>query len=220
MLNNLKAKWSKLHDNGEAFDEWFCSAKAEEFMSSATQCVRQRAGLGCPAERFTTNRSEQSNRLIKEFVKNDCGGKKTVDEFSFCVSLSKLVQMPNQEIELAIVGSGELRLKEKLKSLEVTPDKWGKMREDQRKRALEKVHGVTLNQSSSSAVKNVSNVLDSCVEPTVNKIINAGVDWIPKDLLSTMVSKAKLWQATVDKSLPKETIRSSIMFQCSKISHR
>ena len=147
MLNNLKAKWSKLHDNGEAFHEWFCSAKAEEFMTSAIQCVRQRAGLGCPAERFTTNRSEQTNRLIQEFVKNDCGGKKTVDEFSFCVSLSKLVQMQNQEIELAIVGSGELRLKEKFKSLEVTPEKWGKMREDQRKRALEKVHDQILVKS-------------------------------------------------------------------------
>lgn len=98
--------------------------------------------------------------------------------------------MQNQEIELAIVGSGELRLKEKFKSLEVSPEKWGKMREDQRKRALEKVHGVPLDQLSTPAVENITKFLGTSVEPTVSEMINAGVDWIPKELLSTMVNKA------------------------------
>ena len=73
--------------------------------------------------------------------------------------------MQNQEIELAIVGSGELRLKEKFKSLEVSPEKWGKMREDQRKRALEKVHGVPLDQLSTPAVENITMFLGTSVEP-------------------------------------------------------
>ena len=36
----------------------------------------------------------------------------------------------------------------------------------------------------------ISNVLDTCVEPTVKEMINADVDWTPKELLPTMISKA------------------------------
>ena len=81
--------------------------------------------------------------------------------------------MQNQEIELAIVGSGELRLKEKFKPLEVSPEKWGK-------RALEKVHGVPLHQLPTHAVENITKYLGTSVEPTVSKMINAAVDRIPK----------------------------------------
>jgi hypothetical protein len=86
-------------------------------------------------------------------VKKECDGKKNIDEFSFCVALPKLIQMQQQEIELAVVGSGELRLREKFKSLQVMPEKWSKMRVDQRKKALEKIHSVAVDISSTSSVE-------------------------------------------------------------------
>ena len=75
VLVDLKEKWSKLHESGEQFHRWFYRTKAQEFLTSAIKCVRQRAGLGCPPERFTTNRSEQKKRIIQEFVKKEYGGK-------------------------------------------------------------------------------------------------------------------------------------------------
>jgi hypothetical protein len=189
-LQSLETKWSELHENGEVFYAWFCNNKAHEFVASAIQCIRQRAGLGFPPERFTTNRTEQTNRLIQEYVKKECGGKKNIDEFSFCVALSKLIQMQQQEIELAVVGSGELRLREKFKSLQVTPEKWSKMRDDQRKKALEKVHSIAVDISSASPVENVTSFLGTSVDPIVTEILNAGVDWIPQALLETIVSRA------------------------------
>ena len=102
------------------------------------------------------------------------------------------------------VGSGELRLKENFKSLEVSPEKWGKMCEDQRKRALEQVHGVPLGQLSTSAVENITKFLSTLAEPTVSEMINASIDWFRKELLSTMVKQSDVWQAKVEKSLPKE----------------
>ena len=74
--------------------------------------VRQRAGLEFPPERLTTNRSEQTNRSIQEFVRKECNEKKKVDEYSFCVALNKLVTMQKQEIELAIVGKGEYKIRD------------------------------------------------------------------------------------------------------------
>ena len=84
MLQNLEQKWSSIHKDGAAFHKWFEAQKSKEFVMSVINPVRQRAGLGCPPERFTTNRSEQTNRQIQEFVKKDSNGKKSVDEFSFC----------------------------------------------------------------------------------------------------------------------------------------
>ena len=46
MLDNVKERWSNKHDNGAAFYDWFCTRKAKEFLDSAIQSVRQRAGLG------------------------------------------------------------------------------------------------------------------------------------------------------------------------------
>ena len=83
MLHNLKEKWSALHSNREAFHCWFMANKSEEFVTSVIKSVRERAGLGCPPERFTTNRSEQTNWSIQGFVKKEWEGKKKLTNFRF-----------------------------------------------------------------------------------------------------------------------------------------
>ena len=80
--------------------------KSSSLLHSAIAPVRQRASLVFPPERSTTNRSEQTNRSIQEFVRNECNEKKKVDEFFFCVALNKLVNKQMQEIELPIAGKG------------------------------------------------------------------------------------------------------------------
>ena len=108
MLGNLEERWSSTHAKGKAFFTWFQTRKRKEFLNSVIRPVRQRAGLGSPPDRFTTNRSEQTNRSIQEFVKSESKGKK-VDEFTFCVALCKLVNQQEQAIELAILGLGEYK---------------------------------------------------------------------------------------------------------------
>lgn len=90
MLANLDQRWSSMHTNGADFFAWFQSKKRRDFINSVISPVRQRAGLGFPPERFTTNRSEQTNRSIQEFIESEYKGAKKVDEFTFCVALSKL----------------------------------------------------------------------------------------------------------------------------------
>ena len=92
---------------------WFPTRKRKEFLSSVIKPVHQRAGLGPPPNRFTTNWSEQTNRLIQEFVKSQNEGK-NVDKFTFCVAI--LINQQEQAIELAIVGLGEYK-----KHLKVQP---------------------------------------------------------------------------------------------------
>ena len=59
---SLEEKWSSLHQNGKAFHSWFELNKKEDFIRSVISSVRQRAGLGCPPEQFTTNRSRAHQR--------------------------------------------------------------------------------------------------------------------------------------------------------------
>ena len=89
-----------------------------------------------------------------------------------------------------MAGSGEFKIREKFKFIEVSPDKWGSMQDGQRIKALEKVHTVTLEQSSASSVDRISNIFNSREEPLTQELIRGGVDWIPRALLSTMVSQA------------------------------
>ena len=105
-LRQLEEKWSRLHDNGLYFHDWFKNHKSGKFINGVINPVRQRAGLGCPPERFTTNRSEKTNSLLQEFASQDYGKKK--------------------------VGRGEYRLREKFQYLEKLPNDWSKMREEQR----------------------------------------------------------------------------------------
>ena len=191
MLDNVKERWSNKHDNGAAFYDWFCTRKAKEFLDSAIQSVRQRAGLGCPPERFTTNKSEQTNRVIQEFVRNENNGKKNIDEFSFCTALAKLINNQNQEIELAIIGKGEFKFREEFRFLEVSPERWVKMRGDQRRNALEQAHSVPVDHCSRSSREVLTSFVRSGTNPVVNDMIDAGVDWIARDLLSSMVTKAQ-----------------------------
>ena len=77
MLHNLNEKWSMLHKSVAEFHTWFKDKKGKEFAMSVISPVRERAGLGCPPERFTTNRSDQQNhpRIRKKGFerKKECG---------------------------------------------------------------------------------------------------------------------------------------------------
>lgn len=190
MLVNLKQRWSTWNCNGEEFHKWFMERKRLLFLNSVISPVRQRAGLGCPPERFTTNRSEQTNRIIQEFVHKECKEKKSVDEFSFCVALSKLINIQKQEIEMAIVGTGEFRLREKFRFLEVSPERWCRMNEDQKEKALHKLHMVTLEESVSSTINKVTEIVGNEEHPLLIEMVQAGIDWIPRNILSSIIQKA------------------------------
>ena len=141
MLDSVLEKWSILHPNAEHFHSWFKSNKAKQFSESMISSVRQRAGLGCPPEKFTTNRSERTNGVIQDFIKRECG-KDKVDEYTFAKSLEKLIRMQEQELEMAVPGKGEYKLRDQYSHILVDPQRWDKVTDSQRKNALSRIHGI------------------------------------------------------------------------------
>ena len=61
-LGQLEEKWSRLHDKGRHLCAWFKNHKSGEYINCGISPVRQR--VGCPPDRFTTNRSEKTNSLL------------------------------------------------------------------------------------------------------------------------------------------------------------
>ena len=105
MLESLEEKWTAAHSKGKAFHSWFARRKTDNLICSVIRPVQQRAGLGCPPEKFTTNRSERTNGVLEDFVKRDCSTAQ-VDEYTFAKSLEKFVKTQEQEIEITVLDRG------------------------------------------------------------------------------------------------------------------
>ena len=190
LLGSLEDKWTAAHANGKAFHSWFSEKKSEDFIRSVIRPVRQRAGLGCPPAKFTTNRSERTNGVLQDFVKRNCGSAK-VDEYTFVKSLEKLVETQEQEIELAVLDKGEYQLRNEFAHIVISGEEWAKMTNEQRKAALSRIHEINLDNVVPNNVAAINAKLTEDASPVFKQIISAGVDWITSDVLKLVAKKSE-----------------------------
>ena len=189
-LEIFGSKWISMHENGKVFLKWFNEHKRQKFLKSVIASVRERSGLGKPPVKFTTNRCERSNGLIQDFLMRKQGSTGKCDEHSFAIALQELIEMQQREAELAIIGKGEYRLRKKFDHLFVSANDWDKMREDQRKLALQKIHVNEIKDCQSTAVTEATSKLVHETTPLLTDFQQAGIDWIPRDHLVRIITKA------------------------------
>ncbi|XP_070565124.1 uncharacterized protein [Ptychodera flava] len=134
----LGEKWNEMEKNATKnvpplFYSYFIKSKAEKIMTKMIQPVREKAGLGIPAQPYTQNRVESMNKLSKLQGNWDKHDWATVNEQQF-----DLVKMQYEEATKAIYKCGQYRLSEEYRSFEVEPNVWHGMMADQRKKHLKK----------------------------------------------------------------------------------
>ena len=137
----LKLKWDKLENdefqNSKShkadFHSWFRRYKAEDFRQSTLRSLREDVGLGSPPAAFYTNDSESINALLKESL-----GYKKQQWGIFNEKMKNLVQQQQREVEKAIIGYGENKLRPQFSFLAVREEKWFRMSQEQRLRCLQK----------------------------------------------------------------------------------
>ena len=188
-MRSLKGKWQNAHVSGNGFYRWFLQNKAEEFIKCVIRPVRERAGLGSPPERFTTNRSERTNGVIQEFVSQECG-KGKVDEHTFAVTMKKLITMQEKEAELAVIGKGQHKLRDSFNHLFVPAARWSKMTDKQRQLALAKIHTASLGESRRGNIEDVTSALGEQENSFQRLFVEAQIDWLPRDILASITTKA------------------------------
>ena len=134
MLLRLKSRWNEFetpYNSPPFFYNWFvkhCHDNVAQFM---LQGVRTRAGLGSPPSPYYTNEVESKNKLLKEAVQY-----KSSQLPDFIEKMKNLMQEQRKEIERAVIGAGEYRLRDQYKCLAVDASKWYKMTADQRRRKI------------------------------------------------------------------------------------
>lgn len=157
-LDELCNKWNLIVPG---FHEWFLKYKAEDLATSMTQDVRQLAGLGNPPEPFYTNEVESINRLIKRKVNY-----KATQWPDFCRQAKEIVEEQQNEVEKAVIGIGEYRLKPAYRHLEVPVHKWNTMTESQRTTHLCKLHQISMVEAVKKACRSSDSSSKSCSSST------------------------------------------------------
>jgi len=80
--------------------------KAEEFNHSTLRSLREDIGLGSPSKAFYTNDNEAINAKLKE-----CLSYKKHQWCLFNAKMKELAKQQQQEVEKAIIGFGQYRIR-------------------------------------------------------------------------------------------------------------
>ena len=184
--------------------------KAQKVFCSLGASVREQAGLGRPPARFTTNPSEGNNKVVQDFIHQDT--KKTrVSEFEFVQSLQKLIQRQENDLEMAIIDQGPYRVRSVFNHIITSPDDWVKMTPNQRKRALQKVHGTKISEASDGSLTQRPQAAEGAKNPILNRLLQEGIDWIPLSTLTGMTEKAEKILQVPDQVIPIPNSEGSLL---------
>lgn len=115
------------------FHTWFMKHKAEIFCDHTLRPLREDVGLGSPLRPFYTNDNKSVNALLKE-----CVAFKKQQWPMFNSKVKKYVDDLLNEMEKAIIGCGQYRLKPQYKHLGIPEETWFKMNAEQRLRHIKK----------------------------------------------------------------------------------
>ena len=99
LLGAVKSRWGELekpYNNPPQFHSWFKNHCQPVVAESMVQDVRQKAGLGSPAEPYYTNEVESKNKLLKEEVQY-----KRSQLPDFINKMGEMMHNQKQEIERA-----------------------------------------------------------------------------------------------------------------------
>ena len=107
-----------------------------------------------------------------------------------------MVEIQEKEAEFAIVGQGEYNLRECFKHLVIPAPAWSKMTEKQMKASLKKIHTTTMEEARPSNVTNILRSLEKNFNPLLRRLVDAGIDWIPQDVLRSITEKAIILESS------------------------
>ena len=72
----------------------------------------------------------------------------------------------------------------------MTPAQWVRMTSKQQKHTLQKIHTTNVNDTSTTSELQVTRAVSEEISPILGEILEAGVDWLPQDLLAQKIRKA------------------------------
>ena len=146
MLKQFESRWNELerpYNSPPSFYAWFLKHCRENVAKYMLQDVREKAGLGSPSP-YYTNEVEYKNKVLKEVQY------KSSQLPDFIHKMRRLMEEQKLEIEHAVIGAGEYRIRSEYDYLVVESSKWFKMTTEQRKRKVDKFMEARVQEHSNS----------------------------------------------------------------------
>ena len=137
-LARLASEWKSRHPNGGKFHEYFAEYKADLIKNCMSAELRSLCGLGYPPKPYTQNANECANSVVKSDIRGEGGKKSKLDPFDFVQILHKSVKRQATEVDMAIIGLGEYRLKPEYRNLQITDAEFWKKTKTQREAFLKR----------------------------------------------------------------------------------
>ena len=104
--------------------------------------VRRKAGLG--DSYFTTNASESTNHILKQFTE-----KKQLGLPEFIDKLKKFIELQEEEIANSVIGTGDYTLKPEFEDLVISKDEFFNLPRKDREKAIDRIFNMTVEDLSS-----------------------------------------------------------------------
>ena len=153
-VKDLGETW-KGHEKGNEFWCYFMEHKSELIKNCMTSELQTLCGFGFPPKPYTQNANECMNPVIKNSLKSDSHSK--VDPFEFAKKLELIVKQQEREVNMAMVGLGEYKLKEEYQHLSIPEDQFWRKNALQREAVLKR-SDLILNVVFQSWVERRSNM--------------------------------------------------------------
>lgn len=170
----------------EEFQSWMQTTRGRvrSLKETLKQCmlkpVRTNAGLGDPPNKWSNQRTESMNNVIKEANQNQISDQVRIHE----VIENNVIKQQENEYIKAIYNTGEYRLAPKYKTYSVSPLHWSQKTEEQRKQHVKRVLGGHLDRNSEESQQLVTRKLSV-------KLTNSGIVTIPPGLLNQIWHQAE-----------------------------
>ena len=123
------------------FSQYF-REHADTIKSSMLAPVRRQAGLG--DSYFTTNASESTNHILKQFTE-----KKQLGLPEFIDKLKKFIELQEEEIANSVIGTGDYTLKPEFEDFLISKDEFFSLPRKDREKAIDRIFNMTVEDLSS-----------------------------------------------------------------------
>lgn len=142
--------------------------------------VRTAAGLGDPPNKWSNQRTESMNNVLKEANENQVSDQVNIHE----VIEARVVKQQESEYVKAIYNSGEYRLSPKFQRFAVSPLEWSRKTDEQRKEYVKHVMGGLLESEKRT---------NPCVtKPLSVHVIDSGISTVAPGLLNSIWHQAEV----------------------------
>ena len=120
------------------------------------KAVRTDAGLGDPPNKWSNQRTESMNNVIKEANQNQISDQVGIHEV---IEKNVIRQQENEYIK-AIFNAGEYRLAERYKAYSVSPLQWSQKTKEQRKQYVKQFLGLNPNRNAEKRRESYQSLLE------------------------------------------------------------